>query len=64
MQWDHLPGFEKLGDISELSGYTRDELMAEMAKCELVCTNCHILRTVLRAGWIDWSEYESSRAPQ
>ena len=56
MQWDHLPGFEKLGEISEFSGHTRAELVAEIAKCELVCTNCHILRTVSRNGWIDWSE--------
>jgi len=50
--WDHLPGFPKLGDISNgLNGHSRDEILDEIAKCELVCTNCHAIRTFQRAGW-------------
>lgn len=52
MQWDHLPGFEKLGDLSGgFPGRTEDEILREIAKCELVCTNCHIVRTFSRNGW-------------
>ena len=52
MQWDHLPGFEKLGDISGgFPGRTEAEILREIAKCELVCTNCHIIRTFRRNGW-------------
>jgi hypothetical protein len=51
MQWDHLPGTPKRGDISALSGLSKEEILAEIAKCELVCTNCHILRTAARGGW-------------
>ncbi len=52
MQWDHKPGFEKLGDISEdFWGRSREEVLAEIAKCDLVCTNCHIIRTFTRAEW-------------
>jgi hypothetical protein len=54
MQWDHLPGFEKLGDMAGgpwLAGRTPEEILAEIAKCELVCTNCHAARTSRRAGW-------------
>lgn len=52
MQWDHLPGFEKLGDISAAFwGRTREEVLAEIAKCDLVCTNCHTIRTFERNGW-------------
>src|SRR5437773_1609137 len=41
MQWDHLPGFEKLGDVSAAFwGRSRDDVLAEIAKCELVCANC------------------------
>ena len=52
MQWDHKPGFEKLGDISEdFAGRTRDEVLAEIAKCDLVCANCHAIRTFSRSSW-------------
>ena len=52
MQWDHRPGFEKLGEISvDFWGRTREEVLAEIAKCDLVCANCHALRTFARSGW-------------
>jgi hypothetical protein len=51
MQWDHKPGFEKLGDLSAFGGHSRQEVLAEIAKCDLVCTNCHIVRTFARNGW-------------
>ena len=57
MQWDHLPGLEKLGDISTaFRGHSREEILAEIAKCELVCTNCHTIRTAERAGWVVLSD--------
>lgn len=63
MQWDHLPGFEKLGEISQggswIAGRTEEEILAEVRKCELVCTNCHTLRTFRRRGWGSWSVKES-----
>lgn len=52
MQWDHLPGFEKVGDLSKgFPGSTEEEILREIAKCELVCTNCHTVRTFMRNGW-------------
>lgn len=52
MQWDHKPGFEKLGDVSgDFWGRTREEILAEIAKCDLVCANCHAIRTFTRAPW-------------
>jgi len=60
MQWDHLPGFEKLGDLSGgFPGRTEEEILREVAKCELVCTNCHIIRTFKRNGWDARSLHES-----
>lgn len=51
MQWDHRPGFKKLGEISvDFWGRTRDEVLAEIAKCDLVCANCHAVRTFARNG--------------
>lgn len=51
MQWDHLPGTPKRGDVSTLTGRSMQEILQEIAKCELVCANCHVIRTFKRAGW-------------
>lgn len=49
MQWDHLPEFEKSGSLGELVRHgSRDLIVREIAKCELVCANCHAVRTVRR----------------
>jgi hypothetical protein len=46
MQFDHLPGFEKKFMVS-MGANTRpmDEVMAERAKCQLLCSNCHHIVT-------------------
>ncbi len=46
MDFDHLPGTEKIGDVASLmnSGPVA-KLVAEIAKCDLVCANCHRMRT-------------------
>lgn len=49
MQWDHLPGTEKLTDVANLvRGLCKARVLKEIAKCELVCANCHAVRTVSR----------------
>ena len=51
MHWDHLPGYQKVGCISEMVGSrSRTITLAELRKCELVCGNCHVLRTISRSG--------------
>lgn len=49
MQWDHVRG-NKLDDIAEMvrKGRTREAILTEIAKCELVCANCHAVRTYER----------------
>ena len=50
MHWDHLPGFEKVASISVMvASRTRAAVLEELKKCELVCANCHVMRTVSRA---------------
>lgn len=50
MHWDHLPGFEKVGEISVMvTSRGREAVLEELKKCELVCANCHVMRTVARA---------------
>jgi hypothetical protein len=49
MQWDHLPGYEKVGDLGRLQArHSKAAVLAEIAKCELVCANCHAVRTFRR----------------
>jgi hypothetical protein len=50
MHWDHLPGFDKAGDIGTMLAHvSREAILKEIKKCELVCANCHVIRTVMRA---------------
>jgi hypothetical protein len=47
--FDHLPQFAKTANVAELLRKgTMDDLMAEIAKCEVVCANCHRIRTSSR----------------
>jgi hypothetical protein len=49
MSFDHLPGTVKLLDIATLVRSGRIKMAkAELAKCELVCANCHAIRTFER----------------
>jgi hypothetical protein len=46
---DHLPGFEKKFDIAKLGLISSmEKLNEELAKCEVVCANCHAKRTYER----------------
>jgi transposase len=46
LDFDHLPGFEKIGSPTELvHSYSWEKAKQELAKCEVVCGNCHKIRT-------------------
>ena len=48
MDFDHVRG-EKVKNISFLAAQgLRKQLLLELEKCELVCSNCHRMRTYLR----------------
>lgn len=53
MDFDHRPGEEKLFTIASASEQPRAVLMAEIAKCDIICSNCHRIRTAERGGWED-----------
>lgn len=47
LDFDHLPGSEKRDTVAHLTYQTSvglAVLQAEVAKCELVCSNCHRIR--------------------
>ncbi len=45
MDFDHLDGAEKLFDVGRARKHSWRIIEAEIAKCELVCANCHRIRT-------------------
>lgn len=47
LQFDHMDEFDKKATVSNLirSDYGWDTILAEIAKCEVVCANCHAIRT-------------------
>jgi len=47
MDWDHVRGL-KIRNISRMKTSNREGILAEIAKCDLVCANCHRLRTDAR----------------
>lgn len=53
MDLDHVRG-KKLLSVSYMVawGYTEAEIIAEIAKCDPVCANCHRERTNQRKPWI------------
>jgi hypothetical protein len=46
MQFDHIPGRgEKKFEVAVPTTRSRKSIDAEIAKCEIVCANCHMERT-------------------
>jgi len=43
--WDHIDPNIKAFSLSKAPAKTWDEINAELDKCELVCHNCHAIRT-------------------
>ena len=49
LDFDHLPGFRKETRLAVMpAGATKARIDAEIAKCEVVCANCHRIRTAER----------------
>lgn len=49
MDLDHRPNEVKLYEPSKLAGLgSKIKLLAEIAKCDVVCSNCHRIRTYER----------------
>jgi Zn finger protein HypA/HybF involved in hydrogenase expression len=50
LDFDHLPQFEKSFPLSSSGVKNRsiESINAEIAKCEIVCSNCHRHRTAIR----------------
>jgi hypothetical protein len=45
LDFDHRPGEVKKFSIAKQGGRSWASVLAEMAKCDVVCANCHRIRT-------------------
>ncbi len=54
MQFDHRVGEIKLGNVATMvsQNQARRKIIDEIAKCDLVCANCHSIRTAKRRGYL------------
>ena len=50
MDFDHLPGYKKIFNISKYQRQNKSlqQVINEITKCEVVCANCHRIRTFTR----------------
>lgn len=54
LDFDHLPGSVKMGKLASMAcGSALKTIHAEIAKCEVVCANCHRVRTANRRKGLD-----------
>lgn len=46
MHWHHRPGEHKIGSVANLAlKLNRQLILDEIAKCDLICANCHAVHT-------------------
>lgn len=47
MDFDHRPGSDKINDVALMtrSNWSLEKIKKEIEKCEVVCANCHRIRT-------------------
>ena len=76
LQFDHRPGETKLFTLGNTSNLKRANaiIWTEIAKCDVVCANCHAIRTATRRGVIgaagsvmakdnpDWAKLRNRRS--
>jgi len=48
LEFDHLPGFRKNATVASLMYRSLKVIVEEIKKCEVVCANCHAIRTYNR----------------
>lgn len=49
LQFDHVRGPKRF-ELSKGYFHSFEDILAEIAKCEVVCANCHAIRTADRRG--------------
>lgn len=45
MDFDHMRGSKKVANIASMTGWSIEAIKKEIDKCDVVCSNCHRIRT-------------------
>lgn len=66
MDLDHREGYDKLIEVAQIIGlnWGKDRLLAEIEKCDVVCSNCHRVRTHERGQHMQGPRVETLRVSQ
>jgi hypothetical protein len=53
MDFDHLS--DKIKDVSIMvhQGHSKENILKEISKCDIVCSNCHRMRTLKRNNYFE-----------
>lgn len=52
LEFDHLDPADKSANIGNMRGsWSLSRLQAEVAKCRVLCANCHKRHTAIQQGW-------------
>ena len=60
-EFDHRNPGGKFDGIARMLGWGWERLVEEAMKCDLVCANCHCIRTSMR-GWGNAKEVAAARS--
>lgn len=54
LEFDHVDGHEKEFNVSDMvkAGFSKVKIKSEISKCDVVCANCHRIRTFERRGQV------------
>ena len=48
MDFDHVTGIKSFNISANVHAHGKQKILDEIAKCEIICANCHRIRTVQR----------------
>jgi len=54
LEFDHIVQLKTNRDVTSMMLYSIQKILSEIAKCEVVCANCHTRRTAKRADTLRW----------
>ena len=66
LDFDHRDREHKVDSVMKLvlSGYGWETILAEIAKCDVRCANCHRRRTAVQLGWFKLNGEEPIDPPR
>jgi hypothetical protein len=60
LEFDHVVEDEHNRCVTSMAQASVKRLLEEIAKCEVVCANCHTLRTAKRANSLRWQMFTAA----